>query len=233
MLPGIISGMASAPVVSSVPATVTYIGVKAAATSSNTNVGIGTAATDRYVVIALATSKIGSTTVPNHSSVTVAGTSCTKIAEATDTRVTLNYTSRITLWITNSPITSGTTATVALSLGSPDGSCMTVYTLNGISSPTAYNTATATGGATISSTINYPLNGVLVAMNSSPVPYTNATTWTGATLDVSSLTSTDSFVVTSASKASLTALTGQTIQAAVSSGPTSGSTLIAATWSPA
>lgn len=229
MLPGIAPSLGFGGTAASVPAVVTYIGVKAGASSTNNNVNIGTAATDRYVVIILATAK-GPPPAPNHSSVTVAGVSCTRVVQSTTTGLNGFRTS---IWISSSPITSGTTATVSLSYGTVTGASFMVYTLNGINSPTAYATANNTGGpGTVSSTIDYPLNGVLIAANEAEVAYTSTPTWTGATTDVSS--SVSAYFYTSASKSSLAALSAQTISCAPSgTSTTNGSTLVAATWSPA
>ena len=66
---------------------------------------IGTASTDRYVIVAVQARDLFGGRV---NSVTVAGTACTKVAEENQNI------GHAQMWITNSAITTGTTATVAV-----------------------------------------------------------------------------------------------------------------------
>lgn len=230
MMPGLGGGAASPGAVAAVPASLTY---NASYGSGTVTASIGTAASDRYVVIGITSNRGANNAVESHTSVSIGGISCTKIAEAT-TSEPFGNSYRTTLWISNSPVTTGTTATLSYSVGSHSTQQRTVvYSLYGINSNTPFDTATATGGATVSGSIDYPANGVLisVAMPASVNSGGPTSTWTGATEDYDGG---GTWRVTAASKASLTSQTNQTISVvATTQYQSTGGTLVAATWSPA
>lgn len=231
MMPGLGGGAASPGAVTAVPASLTY---NASYAGGTVTAAIGTAATDRYVVIGITSTRGAGNAVEAHSSVSIGGVSCTKIVDATQQDAFAGNSYRTTLWISNSPVTTGTTATLSYSVGTHGTVQRTVvYSLYGINSTTPFDTVSATGSATVSGSIDYPENGVLisVAMPASVNSGGPTSTWTGATEDYDGG---GTWRVTSASKASLTSQTSQTISVvATTQYSTAGGTLVAATWSPA
>src|SRR5262245_28188329 len=98
----------------------------AANATVNFTQAIGAAAADRYVAVAL------SMNIDASQSVTVAGQACTRVAQIVS-GLFFNE-----IWITNAPVTSGTTATVALAgahIANPR-ICSSTFALYGLTSPT-------------------------------------------------------------------------------------------------
>lgn len=145
---------------------------------------IGTAAADRYIVIAISSN--GSSSNPTASSVTVAGTSCTKTAADTDLAAGPRAT--IALWITNSPIASGTTADIAITYGSTNSVCsIGVWAVYGITSatPTATKNAKYTVGSTttFSAALSLPTDGIVIAAEASSATSATNISWSIVTED--------------------------------------------------
>lgn len=149
------------------PASITF----AAAAVNSSNVtdstytfsghSIGTASSDRYVIVGVvgrANFLSGNATI---SSVTVAGTSCTRAVQSN----TSNGTSEI--WITNSPITSGTTGNVVVTTGGGVVvQCCGIgtYAVTGLLSNTATATATQTTNNTATN-LSVTADGVSVLVS--------------------------------------------------------------------
>lgn len=220
MMPGM-SGAAASPAASNVINALKQFGSSMASAGNPSAVmTIGTAATNRYVVVAVGNVlTFGTAAAPT--SVTVGGQACTKVADISQGG---SAQPRTTLWITNAPVTTGTTATVS---ATASGSCgMATWAIYGIASTTPYATATVAGSPS-STTIDFQEGGVAigaVATNSSP----GAQTFTGLTKDFDgSLNSAKRF--SGASLSDMSAGTGQT----VSNSPTNNNAFAVACWAPA
>jgi len=118
---------------------------------------IGTASSDRYIIVAVVLRVFNAGAI---SSLTVAGTSCTQAVGATN-----SGTCYAGIWITNSPITSGTTATVAVNFnsGSPLNCGIATFAVTGLQSTTATGTATQTTENTATN-LSVTAGGVAVAL---------------------------------------------------------------------
>lgn len=160
------------------PATKEYgTNITGSASSISTSMAIGTAASDRYVVVAIGTQR-NSFLPPSVSSVTVAGTACTKLVDETDNSI---GSPRCTMWITNSAITTGTTATVAATFSTTSNYGVGTWGLYGLSSSTPNASKTLAGNPS-SKTLVCVEGGVIVAAvarGSAP----GSQTWTGVTKD--------------------------------------------------
>jgi hypothetical protein len=125
------------PVAASVP-TLTF-GAGAFSTNDTstytfTSIGIGAASSNRYVVVAVGQRGVAEASA----TVTVAGQSCTQLAE-TGTGAKLH------LFITDAPVTTGTTATVVVSCSSGRTRCfISTYALSG-QNDLSYLEASASG----------------------------------------------------------------------------------------
>jgi len=121
--------------------------------------GIGTASSDRYIIVVL-TNAAGSSST-NFSSVTVAGTSCTRQVQT--------YTNEggVSIWITNAAITSGTTATIVATVSSGGGNSANcgigTFAVTGLASTVATATAQQTTNNT-STNLAVSAGGVAVAV---------------------------------------------------------------------
>ena len=181
------------------PAAATFAGSSGTDTNQTTynftGLAIGTASNDRYVVVATNT-----TSTVTCNSVSVAGTACTKLVERTNDAT-------LSIWITNTPITSGTTATVSVTFSGASTNCGVVtWAVTGLELTTARDTMSGVG-TTLSGTIDVPADGVLIAAATG----LDSASWTGATERVEQ--SVDSLVVsiTGASDAFATAQTNRTV----------------------
>jgi hypothetical protein len=141
---------------------------------------LGTAASDRYIIVNAATSV--SSGAGSISSVTVQGISATSVVSKTQAANTANVN---TLWIVAVP--TGTTGNVVVTAGSAAVRCgIALWSATGLGSATAYDTAvddTVLGvNPSASTTIDCEANGFIV---SSSMIGNNATTsgcaWTGLT----------------------------------------------------
>lgn len=136
-------------------------------TYSFTSTAIGTASSDRYVAVAIGTRDTGTNSI---SSVTVAGQSCTALVTSGST------TDPRAIFITDAPVTSGTTATVAVTMANTNLRCgIGVYTITG-GVPIVENTRTTTSG-----TLNVSAGGIILGMG-----YNNGS---GTTVTFTGLTS--------------------------------------------
>lgn len=191
----------------------TYIGYTSAGVQgspySASSVNIGAASASRYVVVAVCASNDALAT----GSVTVAGTSCTRVAAITGSG------RPCALFITNSPITTGTTATVVITVGATADIDFAIYTLSGAASPTSPTTATD-NSAPLSQSVTIPAGGVAIGVAN----LFTSSTWTGLTKDADGTSSNFKGTV-----ASLTTAGSVTATATGSGG---SSALCVAVWSP-
>lgn len=189
----------------------TYLGYSASSTTTTSisisGANMSTAADDRWIVVGIATQKAAASP-PTVSAVTVGGISCTKVAEVTDGG---SGDARVTLWITNTPLTSGTTATIAATTSSTDGYGLSAWAIYGLDSSTPFDTATGTEGQR--PTIDYPQSGVIIAMAADSSAYFYTYSWTGATEDIEQAFGSDDCAFTGASAQGLSAAAGQSIYA--------------------
>lgn len=165
-------------------ANVAYAGNTAAAASSSpqtlSSVAIGTAAADRYVVVAVALRASGGSQ-SDASAVTVGGVSCTQIG--TDVNSGNNH---LSLWRTNSPIASGTTANVVVTFTNAANIGAATWPVTGLQSTTPTDTdTTTTDAASVTSTVS--AGGIIVAAAYSVGISAGTHTWTGVTEDFDSL----------------------------------------------
>jgi len=137
-----------------------------AGTKTFTAHAIGTASPDRYVVVF-----ISAQNATNITSVTVAGTNCT--------RVLVDSTNW--LYITDSPITTGTTGDIAVTISGASTANVEigVWAVTGLVSNSASTTATSsTNGGALNITV--PANGVAIACANSAAG-ADSGTWSVAT----------------------------------------------------
>lgn len=227
MLPGLASVAGFASAINATPITVTFT-VNSSDTGSNpsfTGSAIGTAASDRNIVVAVSSVELAQNIPGAHNSVTVAGTACTRVANVasgTDVNGT-----RTSLWITNSPVTSGTTGTIAITTGGASFVGIAAWAVYGLLSTTPSDTVTDTG-TTLSGLIDYPSNGIIIAAATNRDAAPNLTTsWTGATENFDADAGYYGF--SGASETALSGGTGQTISAAFGA-TDADDTLVAVTW---
>jgi len=176
---------------------------------SATSVNIGTASATRYVVVAVCASNDALAT----GSVTVAGTACTRVAAITGSG------RPCALFVTNSPITTGTTATVVITIGALADIDFAIYTLQGAATPTSPSTATD-NTSPLSQPITIPAGGVAIGVAN----VFTASTWTGLTKDADGTSA--NFKGTVASKITSGATT------VTASGSGGDSALCVAAWGP-
>ena len=164
-------------------ASVVYAGNASAAASGSpqtlSNVPIGTAAADRYVIIAVALRTNGFQA--DASAVTVASVSCTQVG--TDVNSGKNH---LPLWRTNYPIASGTTADIAVTYTNASNIGVATWAVTGLQSVTPTDTdSTTTDAASVTSTVS--AGGIIVAAAYSVGLSAGTHTWTGVTEDFDSL----------------------------------------------
>jgi hypothetical protein len=147
-----------------------------AAQSSYTfsNISIGTAASDRYIVVAAFGSGGSSTTV---TSVTVGGSNAASLVQIAGS-TTVN-----SLFII--PVSTGTTANIVVTFPDAKDRCaVSVWRVTGISSITPYDTASfGTSNSVNTSSVNIDTvsGGILIASSIRGGTQSGTTTWTGAT----------------------------------------------------
>lgn len=233
MLPGI-AGIAGAKASHNL-LTVVYTGTASntanAASYTFSSASIGAAANDRYIVVAVTDSGVTFVNAPTVSSVTVAGQACTKVAEAWPG---LTIVQRVTLWITNSPVTTGTTASIVVTLNSSaGGAAIGAWAVYGLTSTTPHDTLSVTGAAPLSGSIDHPEGGILIAAAGFYELTSGSVTWTNATEDFEGSSGT-SYEFTVASKADLTQASAQSLSVTHSNaGAEAYHAMVAATWGPA
>lgn len=143
-----------------------------------TNHSIGTAAADRYVVVCVFASNSGNGTF-SIDSVTVGGASTTSLLHISGTSSNGNI---VGMFITNSPVTSGTTASIVCTMNAAVIHCSVgVYAVYGLTSTTPNDTISISNSADPSSTIDQQNGGVVIAMARDAFAYT--VTWSGVTED--------------------------------------------------
>lgn len=142
-MPGILHG-ALISSYGAAPKVLTYQGsaqFAGGATQTYTSAPIGTAASDRYVIVAIAGEDNANTTI---TSVTCAGNAMTPVVTSNSTR------SSVGIYILL--VTSGTTANIAVTFSaSKDASFIGVWSATGLSSATAVGTNTQTSNNTSTS----------------------------------------------------------------------------------
>lgn len=175
MLPGlgIPAGMFKAAAAAGgpvVPTFTAYVSGGIAVSPTFSGVAIGTASANRYVTFAYVASNDAAATA---ATATVNGAACTKVAVSTgDGRP-------CAIFITNAPVTSGTTATIAINTGGNNSDNeIAVYALTGTSAPTT-PTVYTDNAAPLSQTISIPSGGAAIGAANL---FTSAT-WTGLTKD--------------------------------------------------
>lgn len=153
----------------------TAVGVTSSGALDFTGLSIGTAAANRYIIVAFTKRSDASGTV------TVGGAACTMVVEGTET--TESPDGKASVWITNAPVTSGTTATVSITgLSGSQRVGVSVFAATGIN-PTASDTSTqqSSSAASISdSGVTIPAHGIYVAAvgcgsSGTSIAWTNAT----------------------------------------------------------
>jgi hypothetical protein len=183
--------------------TLTYVTSTANTTDGTTftfsSHSIGTAASDRLVVVAVsARDSSGSDVITG---VTIDGNAATSVAASASSASPTAIFSR--------SVPSGTTADIVVSVGSSFAACVIhVYTITGLSSTTAVDTLTSVNGSSDpTGTIDVSADGVLIAVAQSQA--TTTATWTGVTEDYDAQTETRTH--TAASDDGLAAETNRTV----------------------
>lgn len=121
----------------------------ASATVTFTTQAIGAAASDRHMIITIARQS-----TPSITSITIGGVSCSEIA------LTANDDNFSSIWITDSPVTSGTTATVVLLFSATPSQCGIglLRMVGGSNTPSATDTD-VTNSAAMTCTATVPAGG--------------------------------------------------------------------------
>ncbi|TIL94670.1 MAG: hypothetical protein E5Y73_11220 [Mesorhizobium sp.] len=143
--------------------TVVYQGTNAVGdaggTHTYTNAPIGTAAADRLVIVAIAARR-NAAGVRTVTGVTIGGNAATINVQTNVTGVS----SGITVAIASLVVAAGTDATVVVTYSAGlSQSFISVYTVTGLNSTTATNSASATGNEAASSTLDITGPGIVVA----------------------------------------------------------------------
>lgn len=191
-------------------------------THTYTSAPIGTAASDRLVIVTVLGHR-ANISPRSISSVTIGGNAATQIV-ATTRAGTSNS---LTLAIYALVVTSGTTATVVVTYsGQLTDSSISVYTANPASS-TATDTLAVNTGSSPSGLIDTSANGFIVAGFSGIEGTPDDIVMVGVTQDIEHLFGTTNFDTASGSLAGLSALANRTVS--MSSGATTQA-LVAASW---
>lgn len=230
MLPGISgAGNASQGIVPSTPIDLVY--QTHAKAASYANQPLGTPAANRRVIVALSTVRLNSTAIGAHSSMTVAGAGCTKLADAASGVTSpASYSQRTSLWITTAPLVTGATGTIAFSANTFSYSSIMVWAAYGVGSITPFDVETAIGSGALSANIDCPLNGVLIAAATLNASVLQTIDWSGVNEDVDADNAVMKFG--GASAAYLAAQTGRAISATPSATTVYPGGLVAVTLSP-
>jgi hypothetical protein len=222
MMKGGISGSSSGV------ASVTYAGFTDSVdiTSPSLTVPIGTAAVDRYIVAVSFGDNNGFGSSSEITAMTIDGVACTKVASSSPTSDLRD--GHVAIFITNSPVASGTTATLVATGDADFALSFATFAVSGLNT-----TATATiisGASDPSGTINVSAGGILIAasLNDSSA---NTCTWTGVTESFDSAFGAPDSRATAGTFSTATAVTGRTVTANWSAN--SDDILVAAAWRPA
>lgn len=137
---------------------------------------IGTASADRYVVVTLSTGSTISTAI---SSITVAGQACTVVSSAKN-GAGGTFTAIV---ITNAPVTSGTTANIAITMNNnTQALSIGTFAVTGLTSTTPTATATTTTNNGVMTVAVAATGGVIsIAGSSGNTGTGGAVSWTGIT----------------------------------------------------
>jgi hypothetical protein len=195
----------------------------AGVTSFSQSLNIGTAAENRYVIVVLMIDLSSSGGSPT--TVTVNGASTTRVAT-----FGADSDEACAIYITDAPVTSGTTATIAT--GTVTGGyqiAAAIYAAYGIN-PTPNDTLVAAEGSDPSGTIDVPANGFIIA-GAVTGSAGSSVTWTGVN-SVSSNSSTSTYASGYYSNANESAKTGRTITSNWTGGEQGDEKLVAVSWGP-
>lgn len=165
------------------PASVVYTASYATSATGSpktiSSASIGTASPDRYIFVAVSLGTNGSQA--DCSAITVAGTACTQIG--TDVNSGSNH---LSLWRTNSPVSSGTGADIVITYRNSQKIGISIWAVTGLQSTTPTDTdTTTTDAASVTSTVS--AGGIIVAAAYSVGLSAGTHTWTGVTEDFDSL----------------------------------------------
>lgn len=199
----------------------TYVGTASSSSNASSYTfsgqAIGTAASDRYVIVA-ATG--GANFSQSINSCTVGGAATTRVANVSGFECAA-------IFITNAPVTSGTTADIVINCSSTLLQMQSVvYVING--SPVLHDTL-ATTGTNPSGSIDAALNGCIVAI-ATHNDSSHTATWTGLTENDD--TALEDNRNTWASLNPTAAESNRTVGVTFSSS-VAGDVLVAASWRPA
>lgn len=199
----------------------TYVGTASTGNNSTTftfsGQAIGTAASDRYVVVAVLSD---ATSLQSINSCTVGGAATTRVANVSGTECAA-------IFITNAPVTSGTTADIVINCsGTMTQMQSVVYVING--SPVLHDTLAITG-TNPSGSIDAAQNGCIVAI-ATHEGNTHTATWTG--LSENGEAPLEDTVDTWASLNPTASESNRTVGVTFSSS-VAGDVLVAASWRPA
>lgn len=201
--------------------------IASASTYTFTSVNLGTASSDRYVVVVIASGVLTPGRTLN--SVTIGGNTATLDANA-NTSVAASSTTIV--GIARLLVTSGTSANVVATFSGNMSVCHCfTYTLTGLvaAAPTATKTTSVTSGTVINDTINIPAGGIFL-MAAAATTSTGSWTETGATEDADDGGgSSNNLPACCASIAGLAAETGRAYSATISAN-TPAMAMAAAAW---
>ncbi len=210
MLPGLTSAVVGGAVIpkGAVYTAFTFDDVSRS-TYTFSSAALGIPQDNRYIAVAIINSDEVSSRA-TISSVTVAGQACSEKVSTFVSSFAGNP--RTSIFLTDAPVTSGETGNIVVTLSNTDTSCcIIVWAVYGLTSTTAHDTATDTG-TTLSATIDYPANGILIAATANQSSGASAT-WTGATENADGNRG-DSSGASGASASNLSSASGQTISVA-------------------
>lgn len=146
-------------------------------------VDIGAAANDRYVAICISLIAAGNTPV---SSVTIGGVNCTKICGVDNTML-----GDCCIWLSDTPLTSGTTATLNISMTSGSSYLMiNVLRVVKLYSTSAISTgfqAAGTAAAIAFGTITVPAGATVIAFATHWPNTASSYTWSGTLANITEL----------------------------------------------
>lgn len=218
---------ALSPAVATGPVAIVYESTNStdsgAATYTYTAQGIGTAASDRVVVVGIWGRDAGTTA--DISSVTIGGSAATQIVKARVNPVNTNIAAIYALLVT-----TGTTADIVLNFNETmvrAGIIVWKMTGHGGVATADFTATDVTSSDPLSTTIDVPANGAAVAIAVNGSGSSNTTTWTGLTEAIDSVIGTNT--MTGANADFVAAQTGLSVQADWSADE-SESVLAVASW---
>jgi len=143
-------------------ASVTFTAAAASTTDTTsysfTSHNIGTASTDRYIVVAVSIN-VSSSGARDVSTVTVGGTSCTKLADMSFNGNELEC----SIWVTNAAIASGSTATVAVTTSGTTTACgIGTYAVSGLTTDPTVTFTSVTAANNTNASLSVTAGGVAI-----------------------------------------------------------------------